>query len=116
MNLNKYSRQIALPFIGIEGQVSLFQTKILIIGAGALSHSSSIYLATSGIGHISIIDFDIIEESNLSRQIFFRQEDIGKYKAEILSKNLSLSELISSMVIVAITKRNCPNKISFANS
>jgi len=88
MNLNKYSRQIALPFIGTEGQVSLFQAKILIIGAGALSHSSSIYLATSGIGHISIIDFDIIEESNLSRQICFRQEDIGKYKAEILSKNL----------------------------
>ncbi|MBX9839518.1 MAG: ThiF family adenylyltransferase, partial [Silvanigrellaceae bacterium] len=88
MNLNKYSRQIALPFIGIDGQICLFQKKILIIGAGALSHSSSVYLATSGIGDISIIDFDIIEESNLSRQIFFRHEDIGKYKAEILSKYL----------------------------
>lgn len=58
MNLNKYSRQIALPFFGIDGQIKLMAAKVLIIGAGALSHSATLYLAASGIGHITIIDFN----------------------------------------------------------
>ncbi len=84
MNMNKYSRQIAIPFVGILGQEKIRNAKVAIIGAGALGHSTAIYLAASGIGHISIFDHDIVEESNLSRQILFSNRDIGKPKAKCL--------------------------------
>ncbi len=88
MNINKYSRQISIPFVGILGQEKIKDTKVTIIGAGALGHSTSIYLAASGIGHISIFDHDIVEESNLSRQILFSDQDIGKPKAKCLTEYL----------------------------
>jgi sulfur-carrier protein adenylyltransferase/sulfurtransferase len=88
MNINKYSRQISIPFVGVLGQEKIKDTKVTIIGAGALGHSTSIYLAASGIGHISIFDHDVVEESNLSRQILFSDQDIGKPKAKCLTEYL----------------------------
>ncbi|KAB8029687.1 HesA/MoeB/ThiF family protein [Fluviispira multicolorata] len=88
MNFNKYSRQISLPFVGVFGQEKIKNTKVVVIGAGALGHSTSIYLAASGVGDITIFDQDIVEESNLSRQICFTEQDIGKPKAECLTRHL----------------------------
>ncbi|APJ03995.1 HesA/MoeB/ThiF family protein [Silvanigrella aquatica] len=88
MNLNKYSRQIPLSFVGLTGQKRINETKIAIIGAGALAHSCSIYLAAGGVGEFTFFDQDIVEESNLSRQIFFSEQDIGKSKVKCLIKYL----------------------------
>lgn len=85
LNLHKYSRQISLPFIGIKGLETIKKSKIMLVGAGALAHNCCQYLASSGIGEIIIFDQDIIEESNLPRQILFTKKDLGKKKVEVLS-------------------------------
>lgn len=83
-----YERQIMLTEIGEAGQKKLNEAKVLVIGAGGLGCPALIYLATSGIGHIGIIDFDTISETNLARQILYTYNDIGKNKAEIAAKKI----------------------------
>ncbi len=90
MNFDRFSRQIILPEVGLSGQVQISQSQITIIGAGGLGCPAAFYLAAAGIGRIKIIDFDLIEASNLNRQIAFGVDDIGKFKAETLAKLLSL--------------------------
>jgi adenylyltransferase/sulfurtransferase len=80
--LLRYSRQILLPQFGIEGQQALLDSHALIIGAGGLGSPAALYLAAAGIGRISIADDDLVEASNLQRQILHRQQDIGRPKAE----------------------------------
>lgn len=84
--LRRYSRQIMIPEIGISGQEKLKKANILVIGAGGLGCPVLQYLAVAGVGNISIIDFDLVEESNLSRQILYGSSDIGKLKS-ITAKN-----------------------------
>lgn len=82
---SRYSRQILVPQLnGINGQFNLLNSKILIIGAGGIGSTVILYLAGSGIGKIDVLDFDIIEESNLHRQIIHTQKgaDLKQYKAE----------------------------------
>ena len=67
--LLRYSRQIMLPEIGIEGQERLLNSRVLIIGLGGLGCPVAIYLAASGVGHLVLADFDTVELSNLQRQI-----------------------------------------------
>ena len=76
--IERYSRQIILKKIGALGQKKLAKSSVLIIGAGGLGSPASIYLTAMGIGKIGIIDNDIIETSNLSRQIIFSTGDIKK--------------------------------------
>ena len=76
--LKRYARHLILPEIGLEGQQKLKKAKVLVIGAGGLGCPVLQYLTAAGIGTISIIDFDRVEESNLQRQILFSTEDIGK--------------------------------------
>jgi adenylyltransferase/sulfurtransferase len=78
--LLRYSRQILLPQFGIEGQQALQGSHALIIGAGGLGSPVALYLAAAGIGRISIADDDLVEASNLQRQILHRQQDIGRAK------------------------------------
>ena len=85
-----YQRQIVLPFVGTNGQDKIHNAKILIIGAGGLGVPASIYLTSSGVGTIGIVDFDKIELSNLPRQILFTEQDIGLLKSETLAKRLRL--------------------------
>ncbi|MCX7726063.1 MAG: HesA/MoeB/ThiF family protein [Chitinispirillaceae bacterium] len=80
--LERYSRNILLKEIGIEGQLKLMNSKILVIGAGGLGSPISLYLAAAGIGTIGIVDYDRVDISNLQRQIIHFTEDIGKYKVE----------------------------------
>lgn len=86
----RYSKQIILKQIGIEGQKKLRKTKILVIGAGGLGCTTMLYLVIAGVGSIGIIDKDIIEESNLNRQILYNKKKIGKSKVECAKEELKL--------------------------
>ena len=84
--LKKYSRQLILKNIGISGQKKIFNSKILIIGAGGLGCPLLLYLAYSGAGNLGIVDNDKIEISNLSRQVLFTKSDLGKSKVSVSKK------------------------------
>tara|TARA_B110000483_G_scaffold243497_1_gene333616 strand:+ start:1974 stop:2726 length:753 start_codon:yes stop_codon:yes gene_type:complete len=84
-----YSRHIMLPEIDMDGQIKLLNSRVSIIGLGGLGSSCSIYLAASGIGNLSLIDDDLIELSNLQRQIIFTLDDIGKKKSSVAKKRLT---------------------------
>lgn len=78
----KYKTQIILPQIGVDGQIKLRNSKVLIVGLGGLGSPVCQYLANSGIGTIGILDFDEVEINNLHRQIIYSEKDTGKSKAE----------------------------------
>ena len=86
--LLRYSRQIMLPQIDIEGQQKLLDASVLIIGAGGLGSPASIYLAAAGVGEITIYDDDIVDLSNLQRQIAHHTDDIGTDKVISTQKTL----------------------------
>jgi len=97
--LSRYSRHIILSEIGQEGQDKLTQAKVLVIGAGGLGCPILQYLAAAGIGTLGIVDFDIIEESNLQRQILFGMSTLGKNKA--LAAKERLEDLNPTITITA---------------
>jgi sulfur-carrier protein adenylyltransferase/sulfurtransferase len=78
----KYSRHILLGEVGLEGQLKLKQSSVLVIGAGGLGCPVLQYLNAAGVGHIGIVDFDTVDKSNLQRQILFGHSSLGKNKAE----------------------------------
>lgn len=86
----RYLRQITLKEFGTIGQEKLFHAKVLVIGAGGLGCPALQYLAAAGVGTIGIVDFDIIELSNLQRQTLYSVEDIGKMKAGVAAAKLKL--------------------------
>lgn len=85
----RYQKQLKLPDWGLEKQLLLQKSNILVVGAGGLASSALMYLAAAGIGHIHIIDGDLVELSNLARQVLFSQKDIGKYKVDVAVQRLS---------------------------
>lgn len=87
--LLRYGRQILLPSIGIEGQQRLLNSHALIIGLGGLGSPAAMYLASSGVGHLTLADFDRVELSNLQRQIVHATSDLGRLKAESARDRLS---------------------------
>ena len=93
----RYARHLTLPQIGAEGQAQLKASKVFCVGAGGLGSPALLYLAAAGIGHLSIIDDDNIERSNLQRQILHADEDVGASKAE--SAMLRLRELNPSISV-----------------
>jgi molybdopterin/thiamine biosynthesis adenylyltransferase len=101
--LIRYSRHILLSDIEYEGQLNLINGHILIVGAGGLGSAASIYLAASGIGKITICDFDIVDLSNLQRQILHTDKCIGINKA--LSAKSSLEIINPEVKIFAIEER-----------
>ena len=84
----RYSRQILLPEIGRAGQVKLLNSSVLVIGAGGLGAPALLYLAAAGIGRLGIVDFDVVDISNLQRQVIFTTTDVGKSKAEVAAERL----------------------------
>ena len=81
--LERYSRHLIIPEFNIEGQRKLKEARVLVIGTGGLGSPLLLYLTAAGVGSIGIVDFDVVEASNLQRQVLFRDEDIGKPKAEV---------------------------------
>lgn len=91
MSLSKntyFQRQTTLKEIGQEGQQLLQDAKVLVIGCGGLGSPIAIYLATSGVGKLHLVDFDQVSVSNLHRQVFYKVADVGQSKAMILSKEI----------------------------
>ena len=86
--LERYARQIIMPEINEEGQELLLKSKVAIIGAGGLGCPTGLFLAGAGVGEITIVDNDIIDISNLNRQIAFNTFDIGEKKSELLKISL----------------------------
>ena len=84
----RFEKQIILKKIGIVGQKKILKSNVLIVGMGGLGCPLSIYLAASGLGTIGIIDFDIIEKSNLNRQTLFNSNDLGKKKVHQARKKI----------------------------
>jgi molybdopterin/thiamine biosynthesis adenylyltransferase len=86
--LNRYSRQIRLPQIGEAGQQKILDSTLLIIGMGGLGSPAAMYLAASGVGRLIITDFDIVEESNLQRQIIHTNAAIGDNKVDSAMRSI----------------------------
>jgi len=86
--LSRYSRQLILSEVGVEGQKKLLSAKVLVIGAGGLGSPSSIYLAAAGVGTIGIIDVDRVDLSNLHRQVLHFNKDLGRPKTQSAKEHL----------------------------
>jgi sulfur-carrier protein adenylyltransferase/sulfurtransferase len=78
----RYSRHLIIPEIGMTGQKRLKNAKVLCVGAGGLGSPALLYLAAAGVGTLGVIDFDVVDESNLQRQVIHGQSDVGRPKAE----------------------------------
>ena len=106
--LTRYNRQLIIPDIGEEGQRRLKNSHVVVVGVGGLGCASAIYLTAAGVGHITIVDFDAVELSDLNRQILYWEEDIGKKKIEVAQKKLSkLNQGVEITPIFAkITEKN----------
>ena len=111
--LQRYSRHITLPEFTIEGQKRLKNASVLIIGTGGLGCPTLLYLAAAGVGTIGIVDFDVVDLSNLQRQVLFTLEDIGKPKAICAAERLAkLNPAISIIPIQQkLTSENALNII-----
>jgi molybdopterin/thiamine biosynthesis adenylyltransferase/rhodanese-related sulfurtransferase len=88
--LVRYSRHLNLPNFGIEGQLKLKEASVLVVGTGGLGAPLLSYLTAAGVGTIGVVDFDIVDESNLQRQILFNKEDIGLSKTTQAIRKLKL--------------------------
>lgn len=86
--LLRYSRQIMLPGVDVEGQCRLGTARVVMVGAGGLGNPVGLYLAAAGVGHITLIDDDMIDISNLARQIAYTDDDVGLPKAEVLAREM----------------------------
>jgi len=80
--VRRYSRHLIIPEVGMTGQKRLKNAKVLCVGAGGLGSPALLYLAAAGVGTLGVIDFDVVDESNLQRQIIHGQSDVGRPKAE----------------------------------
>lgn len=78
----RYSRHLIIPDVGVDGQKRLKNARVLVIGAGGLGAPALMYLAAAGVGTIGIVDFDVVDESNLQRQIIHGVSDVGRSKAQ----------------------------------
>ena len=88
--LERYSRHIILEDIGIEGQEALLDSKVLVIGAGGLGAPVLLYLAAAGVGTLGIVDGDVVDPSNLQRQVIHFTPDVGKAKVESAAEKIAL--------------------------
>ena len=85
----RYSRHLIMPEVGMEGQLKLKAARVLLIGTGGLGAPLGLYLAAAGVGHIGLVDFDVVDFTNLQRQVTFGTSDVGKPKTEATRARLS---------------------------
>ncbi|MGI9274612.1 MAG: HesA/MoeB/ThiF family protein [Endozoicomonas sp.] len=87
--LLRYSRQIMLPQVDIDGQEKLLDSHMLIVGMGGLGCPAAMYLAAAGVGHLSLVDPDVVDQTNLQRQIAFSSDDVGQFKVDAAAARIS---------------------------
>jgi molybdopterin/thiamine biosynthesis adenylyltransferase/rhodanese-related sulfurtransferase len=95
----RYSRHLLIPEVGAPGQAKLLESKVLFVGAGGLGSPAMLYLAAAGVGTIGIVDFDVVDASNLQRQVIHRTDRVGMKKTE--SARLTIEELNPDVSVVA---------------
>jgi molybdopterin-synthase adenylyltransferase len=108
--LLRYSRQILLPQVGIEGQQKLLAARVLIIGVGGLGSPVAMYLAASGVGHLVLVDYDMVELSNLQRQIVHTTDHLGMHK--VTSAQRTLAALNPEAQVTAIASQLDPQALA----
>ena len=101
--VRRYSRHLIIPDVGMTGQKRLKNAKVLCVGAGGLGSPALLYLAAAGVGTLGIVDFDVVDESNLQRQVIHGQSDIGRPKAE--SARDSIREINPYVNVVVHSER-----------
>ncbi|NPV69004.1 MAG: molybdopterin-synthase adenylyltransferase MoeB [Anaerolineae bacterium] len=107
--IRRYSRHLILPEVGVEGQKRLKAASVLLIGTGGLGSPLALYLAAAGVGRIGLVDYDVVDESNLQRQVIHGTNDVGRSKLD------SAAETIADLnPFVAIDRYNVP--LSSANA
>src|SRR6187402_1105409 len=87
--IKRYSRHLIMPEVGVDGQRKLKAAKVLCIGAGGLGSPVGLYLAAAGVGKIGIVDFDVVDFSNLQRQIIHGTPDVGRSKLQSAKDRLN---------------------------
>jgi len=102
-DLVRYERQILYPDLGEKGQKRLKQSQVVVAGLGGLGCSASLYLTCAGVGHVTLIDCDRVELSNLNRQVLHYEEDIGEKKP--FSAAQKLAKLNSSIEVIPVFKK-----------
>src|SRR5882724_10549884 len=85
----RYSRHLIMPEVGMEGQLKLKKAKVLMIGAGGLGSPLALYLGAAGVGTLGIVDFDVVDFTNLQRQIAHGTKDVGRAKLESVRSRLA---------------------------
>ncbi len=86
--IKRYSRHLILPEVGMEGQLKLKQGKVLLVGTGGLGAPVALYLAAAGVGRIGLVDFDVVDFSNLQRQVIHGTKDVGKKKLDSAAESM----------------------------
>lgn len=101
--INRYSRHLLLPEVGMEGQEKICDSKVLCIGTGGLGSPVALYLAAAGVGKLGLIDFDVVDKSNLQRQIAHGESTVGKLKVD--SAKARIADLNSDVEVVTYNER-----------
>jgi adenylyltransferase/sulfurtransferase len=86
--LLRYSRHTLLPEFGTQGQERLKSGKVLIVGAGGLGSPAALYLAAAGVGTLGLVDFDVVDVTNLQRQVLYGTSDVGRPKLDVAAARL----------------------------
>jgi molybdopterin/thiamine biosynthesis adenylyltransferase/rhodanese-related sulfurtransferase/molybdopterin converting factor small subunit len=102
-DVQRYSRHLILPEVGLEGQRKLKEAKVLVVGAGGLGSPLLLYLAAAGVGTIGIVDFDMVDFSNLQRQIVHTEKDVGRKKTDSAAEKIRM--INSSVKVVKYEER-----------
>ena len=101
--INRYSRHLLLPEVGVEGQEKICNAKVLCIGTGGLGAPIGLYLAAAGVGTLGMVDFDVVDFSNLQRQVIHGESTVGKLKID--SAKARIADLNSSIDVVTYNTR-----------
>ena len=113
-DLERYARQVIIPHIGEDGQERLLGARVLVVGAGGLGAPVILYLAAAGIGHITIIDDDMVSHTDLNRQIIYRDKDVGNAKAKLAAQaaNTINPNIQVSHLVARLTKGNAKSLVA----
>lgn len=96
--IRRYSRHLILPEVGMDGQIKLKEAKVLLVGTGGLGSPMALYLAAAGVGTLGLVDFDVVDESNLQRQVIHGTADVGRKKID--SAEATLKDLNPNVQVI----------------